>query len=234
MWSKKALFFSLAVIISGSLLLGAGCKKSNSKDAQVAKVMLVHALSGVNYVDFYVNDELLAAHIPYGGHSTYHEIVREGDKGFHAQIKDASTGLVLADIVNADWYKWNLYSVFIAGSKDELVYGSFPNNFSLAEPGKVKLRYMNFYKDSVSLDVFVNTEVLAENKFYYGENFDQSTTGYFDVPAGINHVVVREHIRLDTLGTPYIEMEEGGVYTMFTKGVSGTTDSFTVSLIRHN
>jgi hypothetical protein len=54
------------------------------------------------------------------------------------------------------------------------------------------------------------------------------------VPAGINHVVVREHIRLDTLGTPYIEMEEGGVYTMFTKGVSGTTDSFTVSLIRHN
>lgn len=234
MLSKRIFCISALFLLAGAFLQITGCKKDPDHTA-VANVMLVHMVSGVSKVDFYAGDQLLEAGIGYGGHSAYHYISKKGAEGFNVQIKDAATGAVIANIPDAGWSNGDLFSLVLGGTRDELVHGNFADNYSTPEPGKIKIRYMNFAKDVPHLDVFMNTHILAKDKAYYGNDYQNSTTGYIDMIAEVTHVVVREHTNLDTLTAPYIHFEEGNVYTLYTKGIyQNKEDSVSVFFIQHN
>lgn len=233
LYQRLSLFPAL-ILLSGMLVLVAGCKKKE-KTATAAHVMLVHAVSGVDSVDFYVQNQLVEANVPYGGYTEYAYVNKDNGETFRAEVRHAVTDAVLAIIENPSWSNGDKFSVVVCGTQHEVTQGNFADNYSISDAGMAKVRFMNFYKGSPALDVLVDTRIFTKDKVFYGDDFLQSTTGYFDFPAGrFSSIVIRETVTLDTLINTALFLEEGKAYTLFTQGVAGTTDSVALNWVIHN
>jgi len=148
----------------------------------------------------------------------------------------------IADYNNATLFYFNdtlknnsNYSLFVVGlakatsHADTLNYIFTPDTDAIPDIGKGKIRFINASPRSPGLDVYANGTQAFSNILYKG------ISKYIQVPAGIYS------FKINPTGTPgtvlttlsNINVQDGRLYTVFTQGMVGRTDSaaFTAALI---
>lgn len=222
---KWSLIFYTTIMLS--LVMETGCKK----DPVSYNVMMVHAATGTEAVDFYLQDNLIASQIPYQGNCSYGLATLEHGDLFKAEVRSSSDGATLATEFNSDLIDGERYSLFIFGTESGFSKEIFNDTYSEPNAGEAMVRFIHLSQDAPAINVLANGAEVVSNKEYYGENIFNGATGFQDVSAGVYNISFQEVSSGNILfSIDNIVFEDGKAYTLYASGLINGTGNETLGL----
>jgi hypothetical protein len=228
MKNKKPIQFNFCLFISMlSLLASVSCKKAPN----TYKIMLVHASTGADIVDFYLQGNIAGRNILFGENTGYLEAIVEGDDKFVAEVKASTTGSLLATEFDPDLIAEAHYSLYIFGNTAELSKVLLNDSYEEPQNGHAMVRFVHMSADAPALDVLANGVPVVTNKAYYGNSKFNGATGFQEVLSGNYTISFQTNGTGDMImSAADINLEAGKIYTLYAKGLLNGTGAHALDL----
>lgn len=237
---QKNIFNYLFLAIVAVFFLGclfSSCGKTNTVLPQASNTVyqVVNLSPDLLPVDLYIDlQKKNKAPFSYPNPSGYFSLTSV-DTPF--QVRSSSTTISTINIFSIDTLlKNNLhYTLFISGfnSTGTLKYLLTTDSAAVPKGGRGKIRFINISPNSPNLDVSANGTAAFAGQAYL------KPSKYIEFPAGNYTFTVSPAGQPTTLlqtGLPTVTVQDGKIYTLYSRGVVGRTDSaaFALNVIKNN
>jgi len=240
MKKRENIFIYLFPAIAGIFFLGclfSSCGKTNTVLPQASNTVyqVVNLSPDLLPIDLYISlQKKNASPFTYPNPSGYFSLTSV-DTPF--QIRSSSVTVSTTNIFSIDTLlKNNLhYTLFISGFRatNTLKYILTTDSASVPKGGRGKIRFINVSPNSPNLDVAANGTAAFTSQAY------MKPSKYIEFPVGNYTFTVNPTGQPTTLlqtSLPTVTVQDGKIYTLYSRGVVGRTDSagFALSVIKNN
>lgn len=226
----KTIFKLLPIFILSIALFS--CSDNSDLELEgTTKLMIVNASPDAGAIDFYLDDVRVdsALSILYTNNSGYIS-TNAGD-----QKADVKTSLTSETILTQQvFFQPNKsYSLFVAGraSTDSVIYVATEDNLTAPTGNRAKIRFINLSPSTLAYDVFSVDKNLFSNATY------KSASTFQEVNASSYILQLRASGTTENILSRTINIEPGGIYTIWLKGFRGILAGDTalgIELLRNN
>lgn len=224
----KRMFFQTKWL-SALFLLGALSACSNDNDEVMepatAKVMVVHASPDAPGVDLYVdNNKVNTQALAYPSNTGY-LTVNAGDRNIKVNPTSTSTSVIDATV---NFGQGKAYSVFAADNVSNIKAFAVMDDLTAPASGKAHVRFFHLSPNApaVTVGVLSNdmfTPVFSNRSF---ETAETATANQAFTPVDAGTYTFQVQLAADNtpvLTIPNVSLQEGKIYTVFAKGLAGST-----------
>lgn len=220
-----------SIVLKTTLVLLSVMETGCNNDPVSYNVMMVHAATGTQEVDFYLQENLIASQIPYKGNCSYGLATLEDGDLFKAEVRSSSNGATLATEFNSDLIDGEHYSLFIFGTESGFLKEIFNDTYTNPNTGESMVRFIHLSQDAPAINVLANGVEVVSNKEYYGENKFNGATGFQDVTSGVYNISFQEVSSGKILfSINNIVFEDGKAYTLYACGLMNGTGNEALGL----
>ena len=217
----RPLSLSIVAFILLALALSSCSKKNDANENMSAYVKVTNSAEGSAAQDFYLDDKkLTASAVTYGSSSDFLTASTGNHQG---KFEDSGTTNVNTSFA-LSLQTGKYYSVFYVDGKS---YGSFENDRTAPQSGKIRVRFINLCSAlNTAADFGITTgSKIASNLAY------KAASAYYDIDAAAALSLYATGSSSALLSVPGT-FEAGHIYTIYISGT--TTASITAHVVAEN
>lgn len=221
-----ALFFIMAMVIIMPMFSSCGKESAASATGLNTQVNIINVSPDVFPLDMYIN-------LRKQNNRSYIYSVPSG----YIYLTSLATPLQIRTLKNETIFTKDTalsvntrYSIFITGLVSDNTRSTIfvADTDAIPTRGNCKVRFINAAARAVSVDVYANGTIAFKNQGF------KAITKFLELPAGIYNLKVYAANTSTVLSDlPNTTIQDGRLYTLYTRGVVGRTDSaaFTAAMI---
>jgi len=217
---------ALAVVMFASMLSSCGKETAASPQGLNTQLNIINVSPDIYPVDFYIGLR------KYSTKSYYYSIPSE-----YFYMSTQETPIQLRTLANRTIFTRTIpfatnckYTLFVTGLVADKTDTAFlvADTSSIPTIGRAKVRFINASAKTVNVDLYANGTLAFKNQGF------KAISNYLEIPAGIyDFKVYLTGTTTIYTDLPTTTVQDGRLYTIYTRGVVGRTDSaiFRASII---
>ena len=220
---KKIILGTVAVLSSLILLNSCTLNNNNTTQPQSGAFLIAQASPIAPHLSVYINNSVFDTGLVFGNYTPYVTGVNSGTYSFSVFAPNATTPS-LTSTVTIDVNK--LYSYFIIDSFNKVKAVWLNDVFKAPSGDSVYVRFFNFCPNSGALSLALSggANISADRVFNDQQTNSQYVAFNNEVKAGTYSFDLK-NASDSVLKTQSINLIGGKVYTLFAKGIIGSTDT---------
>jgi hypothetical protein len=222
---KKTLFAGFVGLMAIAGVVSCNTDNNNTT-IPAAAFGLVNVSPDAGSLDVYLNSTPVVYSLAYGADTGYYN-VQAGTYTLNIDSAGSTTQRVSSTITFAPA---TTYSVFIINSGTELQTAVVTDSVTAPSADSVAIRFLNFSPNATAVDLAVNGTVIASNRSYNDISSNASLAQFGYLAPGTYTAEVRTAGTSTVLYTTSVTLTGGKIYTLYTKGFVGGTESGALSL----
>jgi hypothetical protein len=217
----NGLMLLMIAIMGVPLLASCGKSSDGSVNTYNSQLIVANLSPDIGAINIYIKDNLQNGLTPYK-YPTLGSYIYINTVGYPIQMRTAVGGLATLMTTDSVPNRNSKYTLFITGMKADgkLNYLFLVDTSKLSAVGRGKVRFINASPRSGSFDVYANQTILCNN---IGLN---AYSPYIEMPVGDYHFKVYATGDVSTVLADIPQtVGDGKLYTIYTYGIVGRTDS---------